>query len=110
MRWSVAAVGLLLLLGSGAYVVLDSEGPLIDTAEVVLPVLCGAAIVGYGYQLRSGEHAETHVATIALGQVLGALCFAALVGWIVVIQTLDGDVSPEPGYTLVNYPTLLRSP
>ncbi|WP_338737740.1 HAMP domain-containing sensor histidine kinase [Haloplanus salilacus] len=98
----MAGIGVLLLVGSVSYAVLDRESALVDSAEIALPVICGLLTVGFGRRLQRGNLTHRQIATVALGQVAGSTLFALLMLWIIFIQTLDGDVAPEPWYTLLN--------
>ncbi|WP_162224617.1 sensor histidine kinase [Halorussus amylolyticus] len=101
-RWSVVGVGGLLLALALTYGYVDRDRIVVDSAEILLPVVVAAGVIGFGRWLHYSSFADRDVALVALGHLSGGVLFTLLMGWILFVQGLDGDVPPEPGYTMLH--------
>lgn len=104
VRWSTAILGTVLLGGTAIYSLVDSEGLLVESAELFLPFVSGVVVVLFGYRLagRADRYDRQEYGLIALAMIAGALVFAALIGWFVIVMTLAGSRPAKVGYLFLN--------
>ncbi|GAB3699273.1 sensor histidine kinase [Halorubrum pallidum] len=101
-RWSLDAVAVFLLAATIGYAAADGETVVVDSAEATLPLICAVGLSVFGHRLRAAGFRDRSIAAVAVGGAGGGVVFGLLVGWILLIQTLDGDSLVEPFYTLLN--------
>lgn len=94
-RRAVTLPGFILLGLALIHVHLDEGTITAVIAEVILPILVAALLIGVGYRYGEDDLDQRGRKILILGTLAGGGLFAAITGWILIVVSLEGGIPDE---------------